>query len=268
MSREIRRVPMDFDWPLDTVWGGYITPKELHLPPCTACDYGGYDGPTGYTPEAYAIAQTFYPHMIAKDWTDQEMARAQKLAWIDKLGQAEVDNLVANQRCGVLVADDSERGSKWTYPPRTAAEINAENAPGHRGFGHDAINRWILVSFRCKVLGIVESCTVCEGHQNIGTQEQRDAYENWEWIQPPVGDGWQFWTTVTEGSPLSPVFATSEELVDWLVAHEGYSRPAAVKLCEVGHSVGSFIGTSEGIIDGVEALVGRKAKDEPVQGSS
>ena len=37
-------------------------------------------------------------------------------------------------------------------------------------------------------------------------------------IHPPTGDGYQLWETVTEGSPISPVFATPEELADWLVA--------------------------------------------------
>lgn len=30
--------------------------------------------------------------------------------------------------------------------------------------------------------------------------------------EPPEGEGWQVWETVSEGSPISPVFATAEEL--------------------------------------------------------
>lgn len=36
-------------------------------------------------------------------------------------------------------------------------------------------------------------------------------------VQPPTGDGYQLWETVSEGSPISPVFATPEELARWLV---------------------------------------------------
>lgn len=36
-------------------------------------------------------------------------------------------------------------------------------------------------------------------------------------IEPPVGEGWQVWETVSEGSPVTPVFVTSTELVDYLV---------------------------------------------------
>ena len=35
-------------------------------------------------------------------------------------------------------------------------------------------------------------------------------------VPPPEGDGWQLWEVVTEGSPISPVFATHGELVQWM----------------------------------------------------
>lgn len=34
-------------------------------------------------------------------------------------------------------------------------------------------------------------------------------------LSPPVGEGYQLWETVTEGSPFSPVFATLEDLCRW-----------------------------------------------------
>lgn len=33
--------------------------------------------------------------------------------------------------------------------------------------------------------------------------------------EPPVGEGWQLWQTVSDG-PISPVFATADELIDWM----------------------------------------------------
>jgi hypothetical protein len=32
---------------------------------------------------------------------------------------------------------------------------------------------------------------------------------------PPKGDGYQLWETTTEGSPISPVFETLDELCEW-----------------------------------------------------
>ena len=33
---------------------------------------------------------------------------------------------------------------------------------------------------------------------------------------PPKGEGYQLWETTSEGSPMSPVFETPEELAEWL----------------------------------------------------
>lgn len=33
--------------------------------------------------------------------------------------------------------------------------------------------------------------------------------------EPPAGEGWQLWQTVSDG-PISPVFATADELIDWM----------------------------------------------------
>lgn len=36
-----------------------------------------------------------------------------------------------------------------------------------------------------------------------------------ELLAPPKGEGYQLWETTTEGSPVSPVFATLDELCAW-----------------------------------------------------
>jgi hypothetical protein len=37
--REVKRVPLDFDWPRGEVWGGYLMPDKLGEEPCGACCY-------------------------------------------------------------------------------------------------------------------------------------------------------------------------------------------------------------------------------------
>lgn len=44
---------------------------------------------------------------------------------------------------------------------------------------------------------------------------QCDEADEWEHEEPPTGAGWQLWETTSEGSPISPVFASAEELADW-----------------------------------------------------
>jgi hypothetical protein len=76
------------------------------------------------------------------------------------------------------------------------------------------------------------------------TPEYRNLSENWEREEPPTGECWQLWETVSEGSPISPVFATREEFVDWLVA-EGYSRLAAENFAKDGWAPSMVISRSE-----------------------
>lgn len=87
----------------------------------------------------------------------------------------------------------------------------------------------------------------------------------WEWDGGPPERAWyrpafttepthyQFYETVSEGTPLSPVFASLAELEDWLVNEAGYSREGAHGFCESGWAP-SFMRTADGaFINGVEA---------------
>ena len=72
---------------------------------------------------------------------------------------------------------------------------------------------------------------------------------------PPEGEGWQVWETVSDGSPVSPVFATADDLIDYLVEGGDYyerqkpphqrrtpSREAAENFVSIGWvPTGAFI---------------------------
>lgn len=47
-------------------------------------------------------------------------------------------------------------------------------------------------------------------------QKQDECYEAFIDTEPPVGDGYQLWENVSAGSPVSPVFATANELAAWM----------------------------------------------------
>lgn len=53
--------------------------------------------------------------------------------------------------------------------------------------------------------GESDNCALCDGVGAVYPQ-----------IDPPKGDGWQMWETTSDGSPISPVFATPNELARWL----------------------------------------------------
>lgn len=53
MGRQIRRVPLDFDWPLDTVWAGFLMPDRFDEDACPDCT-------SGYSPHAQHLYDLWY----------------------------------------------------------------------------------------------------------------------------------------------------------------------------------------------------------------
>lgn len=61
-------------------------------------------------------------------------------------------------------------------------------------------------------------CSRCHGEATLATPELRLWAESQPETPLPTGDGWQLWETVRD-SPMSPVFATDAELVDWMTTN-------------------------------------------------
>jgi hypothetical protein len=65
-------------------------------------------------------------------------------------------------------------------------------------------------------------CCICEGEGNVHPKVSLPAYPvdalpSWFRVPELVKDfGWQMWETTSEGSPMSPIFKTPEELAAWL----------------------------------------------------
>jgi len=226
VGREIRRVPLDFDWPLKKTWWGFLNPWYEFCKRCEACDG------TGLNPESARIERA---------WYDFE---GLGVKWCYSIVQDEVKALVKAGRILALThrfkVDWSGRGyvPKWVpkwIPIRVGRRLPVLRCPsaadvnrwaGSRSLGHDAINRGICVKARCKRLGVWGYCEACDGKGDVWDIPQaEEAAEDWEETPPPEGEGWQVWETVSEGSPVSPVFATREELAEYLV-EEGYSEKA------------------------------------------
>ncbi|TYP82035.1 hypothetical protein [Blastococcus xanthinilyticus] len=285
MSRDIRRVPVDFDWPLNKVWDGFLLPDELRLPPCPACEgmgwspeakllqnrwYGkapfrpedrGSEPLTVETPGVRAFAERnvahatwFYgegeaaivreAHRLSSMWNQQ---------WCHHLNQADVDALVAAGRLMDFTHTWSrEDGWQPKDPPHvpTAAEVNAWSLSG---LGHDSINQSVVVHAELERQGLSDLCPNCNGAGEVGTDEQRATYEAWEPTAPPTGEGWQLWESVSEGSPISPVFGDREALIGWLTTDYSWgaqrtplTREQAEAFVGLGHSIGSGVIASDG----------------------
>jgi len=245
MGRELRRVPLDFDHPMNKVWPGFINTLTEAAVTCPHCSG------SGYSPEAQAMHDRWYGYAPFKPgdrgsvpltadsppvraFAERNVSRspeyygtspsavrheAQRLAdmwnaqWSHHLNQDDVDALVAAGRL-MDFTHTFDPVNRWTpkNPPchPTAREVNEWSIGG---FGHDSINNWVVIKAECERLGVNSTCAHCDGEGEIWpSAEAKQAAENWVRTNPPAGDGYQIWETVSEGSPISPVFSTATDL--------------------------------------------------------
>ena len=211
--RELKRVPMDFDWPLKKTWRGYICPyRSIECAHCSG---------SGLNSETKKLSNDWYSHLR----TDG------KEGWMHHLEQEDVQALIDRGRLFEFVrvpkTDEQRQIIKdgkgcWLpfnngYIP-TAEEINNWS---RTGIGHDSINQWICVEARAKRLGFYGLCKHCDGDGALWNDENhKKLHEEWERSEPPIGEGYQMWETCSEGSPVTPVFESLDKLCDYIVENK------------------------------------------------
>lgn len=280
MGRELKRVALDFKWPLHQVWEGFINPHYT-AEKCPSCGgngmskqatylhnqwYGNIEfspystGSKPFTVESPAIrafaerqiknAPAFYG--IGESAIIREAHRLCSLfnnSWSHHLEQVDVNVLWAKGRLSDFNPQWRENHNEGVEPP----SAEAVNAWSINGFGHDSSNAWYCVRAKCERLGYVYECRKCWSDGELWpSKEAKELYENWEEVEPPAGEGYQMWETVSEGSPVSPVFASKETFVAWLIA-EGYSENAAKQFAEVGYAFSMVIANGQ-IYENLESL--------------
>lgn len=285
MSREVRRVPLDFDWPLNEVWEGYLSPERFREKPCPDCK-------NGYSPHAQRLFDQWYGYVpfspestgstplradspAVRAFAERNVSsapeyygsneaavarEAQRLAglwnrqWCHHLAQEDVDALVAADRLWDFTCRwDPEHRWQKVDPPvvPTAEQVNEWSL---RGMGHDSLNASVVIRARCEREGVPHLCQTCDGHAGLEAYEgQRAEAEAWEPTEPPTGEGWQLWETVSEGSPVTPVFSARLGLINFLSTSHYSSSPLtydeAEGLVDAGW-VPSLIATRNGVIRG------------------
>lgn len=280
MSRDIRRVPLDFDWPLNKVWGGYLMPKELRLAPCPDCS-------GGYTPAAAWLNTLMYRlGMLVDDVTRNQPSGKPMHPWLardtyppsrekfrpatdrEKEAAAEYIQIRESRGEGVgpsyhWVAEDGivADGYEVLRPSGDILELVAGLGKTDTNGLYGMLGISSSVSYQMAKTVIEAAgldpetwgtCPTCGGSGEMGSDEQRAAVDTWERTDPPTGEGWQLWESVSEGSPISPVFADREGLIHWLTTDYTWgaqktplTRSQAEAFVGLGHSIGSGV-----IIDG------------------
>ncbi len=248
MSREVRRVPLDFDFPLDKTWTGYLTPKELRLPACGDCFGSGWT-----SAHDWVAAIVHLLLMVGEDVAAQERGKDLHpyLALLDNRPDHFAD-----------------RDRKFVTPRPSADAVLLTSGlagcePDDFLFGYGSRGEWHAVAAIVKAAGLPDTwgiCGTCSGTGDVATPEQQAAHEAWEPTEHPTGEGYQLWQTVSEGGPVSPVFAEPAGLADWIVASgknlHGSNTPREALITWIaseGSSIGSFAHVpGKGIVSGVE----------------
>lgn len=196
MGRELKRVSLNFNWPIDMVWKGYINPYRSME--CKVC------GSSGYNEATKKISDDWYSFNKTK-WIETKNGRYNDLAWSNHITEVEIEALLKANRLQDFTSDNG-------YIP-TPEEVNKWN---REGMGHDSLNQMICVRARAEYLGVYGLCQYCNGEGRIWPSKKiKELAENWEPFDPPKGKGFQLWETTSEGSPISPVFKTLDELSIW-----------------------------------------------------
>ncbi len=87
-----------------------------------------------------------------------------------------------------------------------------------------------------------------------GGPPDENTHRHGKWVfSPEDATHYQFYEDTSEGTPLSPVFETLPELVDWMVKSGGYSREGAEAFAKQGWAISFAILPGHGIVNGVEA---------------
>ena len=201
MGREVRRVALDFEWPLKKTWEGFLNP---HYRQCSACEGSG---------------------MTSARQRLNELVRLILLSGEDTV-----------RKRGTLPHPYfSEMGSLYHMHDKVVSPDMLQIADGLAGqkmsesaFGFCSSGSWRATKKIVAAAGLDEKwgyCPVCDGEGEDPTTKA--ASDAWKETPPPKGDGWQMWETTPKGSPISPVFASPEELARWLGRQQGVIDPSA-----------------------------------------
>lgn len=221
MGRQVQRVPLTFDWPLNKTWEGYLTPKRLNgdfCPDCYQLDYRGQrTWGNGSTPaNKWLHAALYLVGMMAEDITAQSYEGTEHQFTQFGDDRSRLHPYLATLQ-GINVYE--HRRPSADIIDLVSGIVGRDNRVSF-GVGSDFAYK--AAEVLKTAAGLPESwgvCPTCEGHGSVEKYPgQRAEAETWEPTDPPTGEGYQLWETVSEGSPISPVFDAPEGLARWMAS--------------------------------------------------
>lgn len=251
MGRQVKRVSLDFQWSLGRVWEGFLNPHYEKSHRCSACEGGGWAqwardfenlwwGRGNFRPEHIGLKSLAPNHPAIMRLAQRNVAHSPSFYGNDDgavlreaarlaehyncqrqnfLTQEEID-LIASQN-GFDRSFDKVLGADGTVTDRVGPLTPDFVTTTIISSVFSDVSSFYLIKAMAEKSGSSYSCAECDGEGVIwNSLKDKAAAEAWKPSEPPKGDGWQLWETVSEGSPVSPVFATAEELAEWLAGPE------------------------------------------------
>lgn len=259
MGREIRRVPLDFEWELNKRWEGFLNPLGKA---CPEDQKTCFNGETSASQWLSALLRILV--VAADDALDggkrKERGGNFPHPYLVELPTAPTYEIPKNKDREVYAREWARRTrdrENFVLPPSKdlADLVSGFTEPDSYlksflgGSANFEIRKALIVAAKLdpETWGI---CPVCKGQaMDPAVQE---AYDAWEETPPPEGEGWQLWETVSEGSPVSPVLPTREAFIEYLMSL-GSTRSAAEAFVTQGW-VPSGVSMGGGpIVSGIEA---------------
>ena len=183
MGREIKRVAMDCPAEIGKTWPGYV---NTYYRKCPYCDNG------------MTSARQRFSDLVSLLMLSGDDARRQK--------------------AHPYFYDAPLHHTSGNTPPSVDMTALTEGLAGRSPSfsGHDSCDNWTAEKKIIAAAGLSEDWGLCPSCKGDAIDPQvKSAYEAWVKTEPPTGAGYQLWETTSEGSPLTPVFATPEDLAHY-----------------------------------------------------
>jgi len=172
----IKRVPVDFDWPLGQIWHGYVNPWPGPIP-CPECMGDGFNPETR---KLHATFRSWAPN-LTKEEQQKLLEKGPTLKEIKRLKRRIEGSDTPLIRL-LLVEIRAKRKGLWGACSKCGGDQQIQNPNPAVSLLYEGVH----------------------------------LHNEWKPVEPPTGEGWQLWENqAPEGRPVSPVFGSPPELAFW-----------------------------------------------------